>query len=340
MELDEILGAPAGAWTERFTMYDEYGTSCRWRASRAAGCSWASTRAPAGSQRRHATRELAVGPHQGRAAARRGRQGRRRGQRHRGGDRGQGGRAGPAAAGRGQPDPRHLARLREDPAGGGPAGRPGFADWAGVDLVAPTATSRRWPSRTPTPRWSSWPGARASATRRTWRGHGLGTRAAHRRDRLARDPRRAAGGGGPGRRASRAAALGRPALGRDRAPALRRQGDRRDHLRAGRPNLLARRHPAGRGARRPGGDRHRELAPVHRARADRPHAAGGAAAAVAGGAAGWETAVLFRAAGTANEVGGDFYDTIQLGDAGCPSSATWPARAPAPRRSPLARATR
>ena len=30
---------------------------------------------------------------------------------------------------------------------------------------------------------------------------------------------------------------------------------------------------------------------------------------------GWETAVLFRAAGTANEVGGDFYDTIQLGDA-------------------------
>jgi PAS domain S-box-containing protein len=30
---------------------------------------------------------------------------------------------------------------------------------------------------------------------------------------------------------------------------------------------------------------------------------------------GWETAVLFRAAGSANEVGGDFYDTIQLGDA-------------------------
>lgn len=30
---------------------------------------------------------------------------------------------------------------------------------------------------------------------------------------------------------------------------------------------------------------------------------------------GWETAVLFRAAGSANEVGGDFYDIIQLGDA-------------------------
>jgi PAS domain S-box-containing protein len=30
---------------------------------------------------------------------------------------------------------------------------------------------------------------------------------------------------------------------------------------------------------------------------------------------GWESAVLFRAAGSANEVGGDFYDTIQLGDA-------------------------
>jgi len=29
---------------------------------------------------------------------------------------------------------------------------------------------------------------------------------------------------------------------------------------------------------------------------------------------GWETAVLFRAAGSANEVGGDFYDIIQLGD--------------------------
>ncbi len=29
---------------------------------------------------------------------------------------------------------------------------------------------------------------------------------------------------------------------------------------------------------------------------------------------GWETAVLFRAAGSANEVGGDYYDTIQLGD--------------------------
>ncbi len=29
---------------------------------------------------------------------------------------------------------------------------------------------------------------------------------------------------------------------------------------------------------------------------------------------GWETAVLFRAAGSANDVGGDFYDTIPLGD--------------------------
>ena len=29
---------------------------------------------------------------------------------------------------------------------------------------------------------------------------------------------------------------------------------------------------------------------------------------------GWETAVLFRAAGSANEVGGDFYDVIQVGD--------------------------
>ena len=45
MELDEVLSAPAGAWTQRFTMYDEYGEELPDRASSpAAACSAA--RAP------------------------------------------------------------------------------------------------------------------------------------------------------------------------------------------------------------------------------------------------------------------------------------------------------
>ena len=73
MELDEILSAPAGAWTQRFTMYDEYGDELP--LERLPGrrvFSGESPRAAAASQRERRGRQLVLGAHQGRPAAGRG----------------------------------------------------------------------------------------------------------------------------------------------------------------------------------------------------------------------------------------------------------------------------
>ena len=69
-------------------------------------------------------------------------------------------------------------------------------------------------------------------------------------------------------------------------------------------------------ARRPGaprGDRGRERAPVHRARAGGPHAAGEPAAGTAcRPCPDWELASSYAAGDTTAEVGGDFFDVVEL----------------------------
>ena len=251
-------------------------------------------------------RQLGLGGHQGRSPVRRRGPGRRRGERERGRDRGQGGRARPAPAGRGQPDARHVARLREDPAGGGPAGgarlrrlvrrrsrRPGRRGRAGGD-----SPRRPRDGRAGRPHARALP-ARPRGPQRP--GDGAG----HWRDRLlAGDPRRAAGGERAGRGAPRAAAVGRPALRGDRAAALRRQGDRRDTF------VLTDRTFSEADIRLGEELASRAVTAIENSRlfTERGRIARtlqeGLLPPSLEAPPGWETAVLFRAAGSANEVGG------------------------------------